>query len=86
MSLDVKKEVREFLQGLLAKLGDKKEFADGDSLFLSGRLDSFSMMQLVMHLEEIYGIDFSDINFEMALFDSVDAITNFVEEVTAATR
>jgi acyl carrier protein len=44
------------------------------------------MMQLVMHLEEIYGIDFSDINFEMALFDSVDAITNFVEEVTAATR
>jgi acyl carrier protein len=36
-------------------------------------------MNLVMFLEESFGIDFSDFEFDVSLLDSVDAIEAFVE-------
>jgi acyl carrier protein len=66
--------VRQFLERLLAKKGDKKGFKDGDSLFLSGRLQSVDAVEVVIYLEEEWGVDFAKIGFEMSLIDSVDSI------------
>jgi len=80
MSADLHQRLRPYVQELLAQNMDFQEFSDADSLFLSGRIDSFSLMQLVMHLEENYRIDFSTVHFEAPLLDSVADIAGFVLE------
>lgn len=78
MDMKAKQQLRDFLGEALAKHGDHADFADDESLFLSGRLDSFSMMNLVMHLEESFGIDFSEREFDVELLDTVNAIAALV--------
>ena len=48
MDANMKQKLREFLKETLEKHGDYKDFVDNDSLFVSGRLDSFPMIKLVM--------------------------------------
>ena len=79
MDTQAKQQLRDFLVDTLQKHGDRNPLADSDLLFTSGRLDSFSTMNLVMFLEESFGIDFSDFEFDVSLLDSVDAIEAFVE-------
>lgn len=79
MQLEEKQKLRDFLADALVKHGDRNPLADGDLLFTSGRLDSFSTMNLVMFLEESFGIDFSDFEFDVGVIDSVDLIANFVD-------
>ena len=50
-----------------------------DLLFTSGRLDSFSTMNLVMFLEENFAIDFSDFEFDVGLIDSINLSERFVD-------
>lgn len=66
--------VRQVLERLLAKKRDRREFTDGDSLFLSGRLQSVDAVEVVVFLEENWGVDFAKIGFDLGLIDSVDAI------------
>ncbi|MDD2743430.1 MAG: acyl carrier protein [Rhodocyclaceae bacterium] len=74
-----KQKLRDFLLESLEKHGDKNPLTDSESIFVSGRLDSFAAMNLVMFLEENFGIDFSDFEFDVSLLDSVDAIATFVD-------
>jgi acyl carrier protein len=83
MEATAQQKLREFLRETLEKHGDQNPFADDESLFVSGRLDSFSMMNLVMYLEEAFALDFSDFEFDVSLLDSVDAITALVESKQA---
>ena len=75
----VKQELRVFLAETLEKHGDRNPFSDGESLFLSGRLDSFSMMNLVMHLEERFRLDFSTLEFDVGLVDTLEGIVALVD-------
>ncbi len=79
MDIAAKQKLRDFLLESLEKHGDKNPLSDNESIFVSGRLDSFATMNLVMFLEESFGIDFSDFEFDVSLLDSVDAIEAFVE-------
>lgn len=79
MAGDRKSTLRGFIKEALEKHGDRGELDDTESLFVSGRLDSFSMMQLVMQLEEAFGIDFSNVDFDVSLIDSVNEIEAFVD-------
>lgn len=79
MNISGKQKLREFLKETLAKHGDRNDLTDSESIFVSGRLDSFSMMMLVMHLEESFGIDFSSVEFDVGLLDSVNEIEFFVD-------
>ena len=79
MEISGKQKLRDFLVESLEKHGDKNALSDSESIFVSGRLDSFATMNLVMFLEETFGIDFSDFEFDVSLLDSVDAIEAFVE-------
>lgn len=79
MQLEEKQKLREFLAEALVKHGDRKPLADDDLLFTSGRLDSFSTMNLVMFLEEQFAIDFSDFEFDVGAIDSVNLVAAFVD-------
>jgi acyl carrier protein len=84
MNVDGKLKLRKFLKEALEKHGDQGELSDSESLFVSGRLDSFSMMQLVMQLEEAFGLDFSTVDFDVSLIDSLDEIEAFVDANASA--
>lgn len=84
MSELARQALRDFLADALAKHGDRQPLRDEESIFLSGRLDSFSMMNLVMFLEERFGIRFADDEFDVSLLDSVNDLVAFVERKQGA--
>jgi acyl carrier protein len=75
---DVRVRVREQLKELLAERGDTAPLDDDESLLVSGRLDSLAVVNLVMFLEQTFGVDFSSTVFEASELDSVDAICGLV--------
>jgi len=74
MIMDDKHKVREFLADLLRHKGDLDGFTDNDLLMTSGRLQSIDTLELVVFLEEKYGIDFAERGFDQNELDSVDNI------------
>jgi acyl carrier protein len=81
--MDHNAEVREFFKRLLAIRHDRQPFTDTTSFFLSGRLSSVDAVELVVFLEEKYGIDFADIGFDQSQIDSVEAIGSLLRTVKA---
>jgi acyl carrier protein len=78
MEENLKENLRKFLLLMLEDHKDNGLCSDDESIFMSGRLDSFSMVNTVMHLEKMYGIDFSKVDFDVSLLDSVNYIEAFV--------
>ena len=64
-----------FIQKLLNEHGYTEEVPTSESLILSGLLDSLAVIQIVVFLEETFGIDFSDVYLDQTNFDSVDLIS-----------
>lgn len=77
-------EIRECIQKLLDTSGDDGQLSDDDSLLLSGRLQSIDAVEIVMFLEENFGIDFTEIGFDQEQLDSIDAICTLIQ--TSACR
>jgi len=71
-------KIRDYLTETLKNQGDKQPLTDNDSLFVSGRLDSVSMMMLVVYLEDEFAVNFKAADFEVSLIDSVDAIASLI--------
>ena len=70
--------VRQFVQQLLRAKGDSADVGDGDSLVVSGRLASIDTLELVIFLEEQYGVDFAERGFDQYKLDSVDNIMTMI--------
>jgi len=83
MTPSERQKLRQFLRERLDEAGDAGELEDGGSLFVSGRLDSLTMTRLVLFLEDAFGVDFSAVDFDIELIDSVDAIRALLEGETA---
>ncbi len=79
-----KDEIRNFVQELLTRQDDRRPLADGDSLLMSGRLQSIDAVEIVLFLEERFGIDFAELGFDREQLDSIDAIYALTQ--TAAAR
>lgn len=60
------------------------KFADGDSFMQRQILDSTGFLELVMHLEETYGISVSDEEMVPENLDSLNGIVAFVLRKRAA--
>ena len=73
-----RQKIRDYLTETLKNQGDKQPLTDNDSLFVSGRLDSVSMMMLVVYLEDEFAVNFKAADFEVSLIDSVDAIASLI--------
>jgi acyl carrier protein len=59
--------------------GDLAPLNDEDLLFTSGRLDSLDAVEIITSVETDYGINFSEINFDLTLLDSIAAIADLVD-------
>jgi acyl carrier protein len=82
--VDHKAAIRQFVQQLLVQKGDQRPFSDSDSLVFSGRLQSVDAVEVVVFLEEKWGIDFASIGFDESQIDSVDAIDALVQQAMIA--
>ena len=71
--------INEFIDKLLKEHGHTGEVGSSESLILSGLLDSLAVIHIVVFLEEQFGIDFADIYFDQASFNSIDQIMDFVQ-------
>ena len=74
-----KLQIHEFVQELLTRIGDDGPLVDHESLLLSGRLQSIDAVEIVVFLEENFGIDFSEIGFDREQIDSIDAIYSLTQ-------
>ena len=79
--MDHREEIRKYLQDLLLLRGDNQPFADDTSLLLGGRLASVDAIEIVVFLEEKFGVSFSEVGFDQALIDSVEAIDSLIQTV-----
>ncbi len=79
--MDHREEIRKYLKELLLQKGDKQPFADDASLLLSGRLASVDAVEIVVFLEEKFGVNFAELGFDQELIDSVSAIDAVIQTV-----
>jgi len=79
--MDHREDIRKYLKELLLQKGDKQPFSDDASLLLSGRLASVDAVEIVVFLEEKFGVNFSEVGFDQSLIDSVDAIDSLLQTV-----
>lgn len=79
--MDHREEIRKYLKELLVQKGDTQPFADDTSLLLSGRLASVDAVDIVVFLEEKFGVDFAEIGFDQTLIDSVGTIDSLIHTV-----
>ncbi|MBF0487421.1 MAG: acyl carrier protein [Nitrospirae bacterium] len=79
MDTEKKSKLRTFIKSYLQEHGDTGDLKDDDSLFISARLDSLAMITLIAFLEQTFGVNFGDVDFDVELIDSVNEIELFLD-------
>jgi acyl carrier protein len=79
---DTRETIRQLFQQILRKNNDARGFTDKESLILSGRFQSLDVLEIVIFLEQRFGIDFSE-GFDQSQLDSVEEIINFLRTAAA---
>ena len=78
---------QQILLGYFSETNAKaKELGAGDSLLDRGLLDSMAIVKLIAFLEERFGVQLGDDEFDPDHFETVDAIAKLVEENLAAKK
>ena len=78
--MNPRERVREYVAKVLKEnKDDTNPFGDGDSLVLSGRLSSLDVVDVLTFLEGEFSFAMDPNDFDMAQFDTVDAIVGMLE-------
>lgn len=72
-------ELRQFILENYLLTRDESVLGDSDSLTARGILDSTGALELVLHLEERYGVTVEDEELHPDNLDSIDRIAAFIE-------
>jgi acyl carrier protein len=79
MDMNVRSKMRNYVTQRLRMRGDLAPLNDEELLFTNGRLDSLDAVEIIMSVEMDYGINFSELNFDLTLLDSIDAIVDLID-------
>ena len=77
--MTLRAELRQFILENYLLTRDDSSLRDADSLTARGILDSTGALELVMHLEERYGVTVQDEELHPDNLDSIDRIAAFIE-------
>jgi acyl carrier protein len=69
-----------FLGGIQKAGVPVDSLADGDGLIASGLIDSLAILEIVLYLEETYGMDFSVRGVDPDALGSIGAILDLIAE------
>ena len=78
MNMIVVDRLRRTITDLLAAHGDHQPFSDTESLFTGGRLDSLAATELIVSLEQDYGLDLASADFDVSALDTVRDLSALV--------
>jgi acyl carrier protein len=84
VAADHRQEIRRFILSAFLSGGSEEELGDDDLLFESGIIDSTGALELVVFLEQRYGIQVRDEELFPKNFASVEKIHAYVELKIAA--
>jgi acyl carrier protein len=74
---DIGTSLREFIKENFL-FGADDPFSDGDSLLEHGIIDSTGVLELIMHLEDTYGMSVEDAELLPENLDSIDNLKRFI--------
>ena len=78
LTMDHKRQIKQFVLKNYLFTDDMSALADDESLIRNGTIDSTGMLELVFHLEETWPIKVVDEEMVPDNFETIDAITAFV--------
>jgi acyl carrier protein len=81
--MTLRADLRQFILENYLLTRDDPSLRDSDSLTARGILDSTGALELVMHLEERYGVTVQDEELHPDNLDSIDKIAAFIERKRA---
>lgn len=70
--------IRKQIKELLEMKGADSDVSDSESLLQAGLIDSLDVVQIVLFLEQEFGVDFSVRPFNPDEFDSIESINRLV--------
>jgi len=82
-SQNIRQQLRDFIDGRLKAKNDLNPFDDTTPLVSSGRMDSLDVIEMVIFLEDKFGLNFAKIGFDQSHVDSVDSIIRLVKQGAA---
>lgn len=74
-----KDKLRDFIKESLQEQGDNTPLQDDDSLFISTRLDSLTLTNLVIFIEDAFSFDFTQVGFDFESLDTINAIEQLLD-------
>jgi acyl carrier protein len=81
MTIMVIDKLRATVGDLLAARGDRNPFSDTEPLFTAGRLDSLAATELIVALEQDYGLDLATADFDISALDTLRDLSKLVAAV-----
>jgi acyl carrier protein len=78
MTVMVIDRLRNTVGELLAARGDRNPFSDSEPLFTAGRLDSLAATELIVALEQDYGLDLASADFDISSLDTLTDLSKLV--------
>ena len=81
--MTLRAELRQFIVENYLLTRDDGSLGDSESLTARGILDSTGALELVLHLEERYGVTVQDEELHPDNLDSIDKIAAFIERKRA---
>lgn len=81
--MSVKQKIREFILANYMFTDDQSRLPDEESFMQSGAMDSTGILELIMFIEESFGIKVADEEMIPANLDSVHNVTAFVQRKLA---
>jgi len=76
---ELKQQIKEMIVERLFLDVDPAAIGDDESLMESYEIDSVNLFEIVVGMEEQFGISFEDEDFSVDLFATVDSLAEFVE-------
>lgn len=80
----IRSKVRSYILQNLMFTDDESQLPEDASLLERGIIDSTGVLEIVMHLEEEFGVKVKDSDMLPENFDTVNSIVSFVGRLTAA--
>jgi acyl carrier protein len=79
MDMNIKKTIRQYILENLLFTEDESALQDGDSFLAGGILDSTGVLEIILFIEETFGIKVNDDEMLPANLDSVDKLVAFIK-------
>jgi len=81
--MDVTRDkIRSLLNEIVTRKGLLEKIADDTGLVSGGFIDSIDIMDIVVYLEQEFGLDFIDRGIDQTEFDSVNSIVLMIKEMS----